>query len=197
LQRAAYPSNFISLFQDLPVLVTPVVETILNNWVNETLPALWEEDFATGAHLAREVGMVILALEDLPRITARTDARELVSYRRNLDQFCNATYREVVWVHVIQALLELSAEDIAGLDQIETMARIGRSLEDAGRRFGSPKTYEDLQDEFRAQMEKHLKENPQSVVGSLEVARIKDILIGQEAAERFIFRPRVQRLKSQ
>ena len=196
LQRAAYPSNFVSLFQELPVLVTPVVENILNNWVIETLPDLWEEDFATGAHLAREVGMVILALEDLPRVTARTDAKELVSHRRNLDQFCSAAYREVVLVHVTQALFELPAEDTGGFDQIESMARIGRSLEDAGRRFGSPKPYEDLQDEFRAQMEKYLKEKPRSAVGAIEVARVKDILIGQEAAERFVFRPRVQRLKT-
>jgi hypothetical protein len=196
LQRAAYPSNFVSLFQELPVLATPVVENILNNWVIETLPDLWEEDFATGAHLAREVGMVILALEDLPRVTARTDAKELVSHRRNLDQFCSTAYREVVLVHVTQALFELPAEDTGGFDQIESMARIGRSLEDAGRRFGSPKPYEDLQDEFRAQMEKYLKEKPRSAVGAIEVARVKDILIGQEAAERFVFRPRVQRLKT-
>jgi hypothetical protein len=196
LQRAAYPSNFVSLFQNLPVLVTPVVENILNNWVIETLPNLWDEDFASGAHLAREVGMVILALEDLPRVTARTDAKQLVSHRRTLDQFCSATYREVVVVHVTQALLELPAQDTGGFDHIESMARIARSLEDAGRRFGSPKSYEDLQDEFRAQMEKYIKDKPRSAVGAIEVARIKDILIGQEAAERFVFRPRVQRLKS-
>ena len=100
-------------------------------------------------------------------------------------------------MHVTQALLELPAEDTEGFDQIESMARIGRSLEDAGRRFGSPKPYEDLQDEFRAQMEKYLKEKPRSAVGAIEVARVKDILIGQEAAERFVFRPRVQRLKTQ
>lgn len=196
LQRAAYPSNFISLFQDLPVLVTPVIETTLNNWVIETLPDLWEEDFTTGAHLAREVGMVILSLEDLPRVTARTDAKELVAHRRHLDQFCSTTYREVVQVHVTQALLELPAEDTKGLDQIENMARAARSLEEAGRRFGSPKPYEDLQDDFLAQLEKHIKKNYQLASRSVEIARIKDILIGQEAGERFVFRPRVQRLRT-
>ena len=62
-----------------------------------------------------------------------------------------------------KALFELPAEDTGGFDQIESMARSGRSLEDAGRRFGSPKPYEDLQDEFRAQMEKYLKEKLVSI----------------------------------
>jgi hypothetical protein len=195
LQRAAHPSNFICLLQDLPIVVSPVVEDILNKWVSATLPELVEEDFATGAFLALEISLVVLALEELPRITARTDLKELISHRRNLDQFCSTTYREVVSAHVIQGLLELPTEDSDGFDEIERMARIARGLEDAGRRFGSAKPYEDLQDEFRTQMEKRLKGTAVSDVVVMEVARIKDILIGPEAEKRFIFRPRNQRMR--
>ncbi len=197
LQLAARPSIFISLLRDLPILVTPVIEDILNRWVGTTLPELAEEDFATGARMAHEIGMVIIALEELPRTTARTDAKELVTHRRNLDQFCRNTYREVVLVHVIQALLNLAPDDAEGLGEIESMARAARILEDAGRRFGSPKIYDELQNDFRTEMEKRLQDESPSVATAMEVARIGEILIGQEAAERFVYRPRRQRLRHQ
>ncbi|MCA3279487.1 MAG: hypothetical protein ING10_09485, partial [Roseomonas sp.] len=114
LQRAARPSMFVSLLQDLPAPTVPVVEDILNNWAGSNLPELLEEDLEAGARLAKEIGIVIIALEELPRIAAKTDAKELVAHRRNLDLFCRNTYREIVSVHVIQALLELSADDLEG-----------------------------------------------------------------------------------
>jgi len=197
LQLAARPSIFISLLQDLPILVTPVIEDILNTWVRTTLPELVEEDFATGARLAHEIGMVIIALEELPRLTARTDAKELVAHRRNLNQFCRNTYRELVSVHVIQALLELAPDDPEGLVRIESMARVARILEDVDRRFGSPKIYKELQDDFLVQMEKRLQDEPPSGATAMDLARIGEILIGKEAAERFVYRPRPQRLSSQ
>ena len=155
-----------------------------------------EEDLATGARLAREIGIVVIALEELPRITARTDAKELVAHRRNLDQFCRNTYREVVSVHVIQALLELKADDLEGMGHIESMARTARMLEETGRRFVISKPYEEVHDEFRTRMENRLQEETSSAATSMEVARIGEILIGQEAAERFVPRTRRQRLRN-
>jgi hypothetical protein len=197
LQRAQHPSVFVSLLQDFQAQRTPIVEDILNNWVGTTLPELTDEDFATGARLAREIGIVIIALEELPRITAKTDAKELVAHRRNLDQFCRNTYREVVSVHVIQALLDLAADDTEGTGQIESMARVARLLEETGRRFSSGKVYDELQDDFRTKMEERLQEDKPSAATAMEVARIGEILIGHEAAESFVFRPRHQKLRNQ
>lgn len=196
LQRAQRPSVFVSLLQDLQAQTTPIIEDILNDWVGTTLPELADEDFSTGARLAREIGIVITALEDLPRITAKTDAKELVAHRRNLDQFCRKTYREVVSVHVTQTLLDLTSDDTEGVGQIESMARIARILEETGRRFSSSKIYDELQDDFRTKMEERLQEEKPSAATAMEVARIGEILIGREAAERFVFRPRRQRLRN-
>jgi hypothetical protein len=69
-------------------------------------------------------------------------------------------------------------------------------LEETGRRFGPPKPYEELQDEFRTRVENQLQEETSSAATPMEVARIGEILIGQEAAERFASRPRRQRLRS-
>jgi hypothetical protein len=196
LQRAPRPSIFVSLLQDFQAQTTPIIEDILNDWVGTTLPEMADEDFATSARLAREIGNVIVALEELPRITAKTDAKELVAHRRNLDQFCRKTYREVVSVHVTQALLDLPADDAEGIGQIESMARVARLLEETGRRFSSSKIYEELQDDFRIRMEERLQDEIPSAVTAMEVARIGEILIGHEAAESFVFRPRRQRLRN-
>jgi hypothetical protein len=196
LQRAARPSNFVSLLRDLPPQALPVAEDILNKWVGATLPELLEDDFTTGARLARETGIVITALEELPRVTSKTDAKALVAHRRNLDHFCRTSYREVVTVHVIQSLLELTQEDSEAIGEIEAMARIARILEETGRRFGPPKSYEELQEEFRVQMEKRQQDEAQPGVTAMEVARIEEILIGREAAERFLSRARPQRVRS-
>jgi hypothetical protein len=190
MQRAAHPASFVTLLKDLPTQSVPVVEDVLNKWVSATLPELMEEDFASSARLAQQIGIVISALEELPRLTAKADAKQIVSHRRNLDQFCRTSYREVVSIHVIQALLELLPDDTESLEQIEQMARIARSLEDTGRRFGSPKIYEDLQDDFRAQMEKRQKEDGGVNITAMEMARIEEIMLGQEAAERFLYRRR-------
>jgi hypothetical protein len=163
-----------------------VVEGALNNWIGTTLPELAEDDFATSARLAKEIGAVIAALEALPRITAKTDAKVLVAHRRNLDQFCRTSYREVVSIHVIQALLEMTSEDTDTMGEIEAMARVARSLEDTGRRIGSPKPYEELQEQFRARMEKRQQGEAGSAMTEMEMARIEEILIGQEAAESFL-----------
>ena len=195
LQRAARPSNFVLLLKDLPAPVLPRLEDTLNKWVGATLPGLMEEDFATSSRLAQEIGIVITALEDLPRITAKTGATELVAHRRNLDQFCKTCYREVVSVHIIRAMLDLARDDAESIGEIEGMARIARSLEDIGRRFGSPKPYEDSQEEFRAQMESRQSESAQSGVTPMQVARIEEILIGREAAEKFLSRANRQGLR--
>jgi hypothetical protein len=190
LQRAARPSNFVGLLRDLPIQALSIVEEVLNGWVGTTLPELMEEDFATGARLAREVGIVLASLEELPRVTARTDAKELVAHRRTLDQFCRTSYREIVSTHVIQAILEISSDDSEALGEIEGMARIARSLEDVGRRVGSAKPYEDLQEDFRRSMEVRGTQQAKSGMTAMELARIEEILIGHEAAERFLSRAR-------
>lgn len=195
LQRAERPSNFVALLRDLPAPVLSVVETVLNNWIGTILPELAEHDFATGAHLAKEIGAVIAALEALPRITAKTDAKALVAHRRDLDQFCRTSYREIVSTHVIQALLEMTLEDSDTMGEIERMARVARSLEDTGRRIGSPKPYEELQEEFRARMEKRQQGEAGSAMTEMEMARIEEILIGREAAERFLAASRRQGLR--
>jgi hypothetical protein len=197
LQRAERPSNFVALLRDLPAPALPVVEAVLNNWIGATLPELAEDDLATSARLAKEIGVVIEALEALPRITAKTDAKVLVAHRRNLDQFCRTSYREVVSIHVIQALLEMTSADTDIMGEIEGMARVARSLEDTGRRIGSPKPYEEIQDEFRATMERRQQQEAGPGMTAMEMARIEEILIGREAAERFLSRTRGRGLRNQ
>ncbi|MCX7369902.1 MAG: hypothetical protein NTX90_13615 [Alphaproteobacteria bacterium] len=190
LQRAARPSNFLSLIRDLPTQVSGMIEDALNLWVGASLTEIAEDDFATGARLAREIGVIIVALEEQPKITAKIDARELVSHRRNLELFCRSSYREVVSVHVTKALLELAPDHSVELGEIEAMARVARSLEETGKRFGPPQSYAALQDEFRAQMEKLRQNDANAAVTPMEIARIEEILIGQEEAEFFLRRPR-------
>jgi hypothetical protein len=196
-QRAARPSNFLSLVRDLPSQVSGMIEDALNRWVSVTLPGLEEDDFTTGARLAGEMGLIIAALEGQPRITAKIDARELVSHRRNLELFCRSSYREVVSVHVTNALLELPPDHSGELGEIEAMARVARSLEETGKRFGPPQSYATLQDEFRAQMEKLRRNAANAAVTPMDIARIEEILIGGEAAERSLYRMRRTELKNQ
>ena len=196
LQRAARPSNFLSLIRDLPTQVIGMIEDALNLWVGATLTEIAEDDFATAARLAREIGVIIAALEEQPKITAKIDARELVSHRRNLELFCRSSYREVVSVHVTKALLELPPDHSGELGEIEAMARVARSLEETGKRFGPPQSYAALQDEFRAQMEKLRQNDANAAATPMEIARIEEILIGGEAAERSLYRMRRQELKN-
>ena len=197
LQRAARPSNFLSLVRDLPSQVSGMIEDALNRWVNVNLQGLEEDDFTTGARLAGEMGLIIAALEGQPKITAKIDARELVSHRRNLELFCRSSYREVVSVHVTNALLELPPDHSGELGEIEAMARVARSLEETGKRFGPPQSYATLQDEFRAQVEKLRRNEANATVTPMEIARIEEILIGGEAAERSLYRMRRKDLKNQ
>ena len=196
LQRAARPSNFLSLIRDLPTQVIGMIEDALNLWVGATLTEIAEDDFATAARLAREIGVIIAALEEQPKITAKIDARELVSHRRNLELFCRSSYREVVSVHVTKALLELPPDHSGELGEIEAMARVARSLEETGKRFGPPQSYAALQDEFRAQMEKLRQNDANAAATPMEIARIEEILNGGEAAERSLSRMRRQELKN-
>lgn len=190
LQRAARPSNFLSLIRDLPAQVSGMIEDALSLWVSATLPELAEDDFATGARLAGEMGLIITALEEQPKITAKIDARELVSHRRNLELFCRSSYREVVSVHVTQALLDLPPDHSSELGEIEAMARAARSLEETGKRFGPPQSYATIQEEFRTQMEKLRQDDSNAAVTPMEIARIEEILIGRESAERSLYRNR-------
>ena len=77
------------------------------------------------------------------------------------------------------------------------MARVARSLEETGKRFGPPQSYATLQDEFRAQMEKLRRNEANAAVTPMEIARIEEILIGGEAAERSLYRMRRKALKNQ
>jgi hypothetical protein len=197
LQRAARPSNFLSLVRDLPSQVSGVIEHALNLWVGATFTEIAEDDFATGARLAGEMGLIIAALEEQPKITAKIDARELVAHRRNLELFCRSSYREVVSVHITKALVDLRTGHSSELGEIEAMARVARSLEETGKRFGPPQSYATLQDEFRVQMEKLRQNGANAAVTPMEIARIEEILIGGEAAERSLYRMRRTELKNQ
>lgn len=190
LQRAPRPSVFAPLLQNMPPQFLDMFENLLMQCVGNTLLELPEVEFTAGAHLASDIGTLINALEEWHMTTKRLDAKELFSHRRNLDHYCLSTYREVVFVHVIQALMELHADQSETLAEIEAMARVARSLEETGKRFGSPQGYDAVQDEFHTQMKKAQQEPALLAAFAGEIARIREILISREAAERFILRSR-------
>ena len=190
LYRATRPSVFASLLRDKHWRNAGAVEGVLNRWVGSTLEELTEEDFDTAAILAEGVHAVLEALEDVPRAASRVNAQVLVAHRRKLDEFCRMTYREIVTVHVTQGLVELKPAAVDALNEIEAMARIARKLEDIGRRVGSPQSYLSIQQDFRGSIEKLQREDTPEGLSATELARIEEILIGQEEAELFLRRSR-------
>jgi len=196
LQRAPRPSVFAALLQDMPDQISDVFENSLMECVGNSLEELPEIDFATGAQLADDMGALINGLEDWHMTSRRLDARELFAHRRSLDQYCMTTYREVVSVHVIQALLEVHGDQTTTLGDIEAMAQIARSLEETGKRFGAPQGYDAVQEEFHSQMEKAQRDQAPIAAFAGEIARIREILLGRDAADRFLLRTRRQSLGS-
>ena len=187
LQRASRPSILLTLHKDFAPQMAGVIEEALNEWVATTLPNLMEDDFETGAQIAAEIGAVLATLETLPKLNTRGIATMLPAHRRNLDQFCRTTYRELVTVHVIQALLDIQPDQSDTLEEIEAMARIARKIEDVGRRLGSQQVYLANQEEFQTQMAKLLR-SESGFVSEQEIARIEEVLVGRESAERFLKR---------
>jgi hypothetical protein len=188
LQRSERPSLFLRLIGNLPPQVTGLVEQVLHQWVSNLLPALADEDFANGARLAAEMGLIIGTLEKQPKITAKVDAKELHVHRRNLDGFCRSAYLEVVSNHLIPALLDLRADQTGDMADIEAMARVARSLDETGRRVGPSQKYVAVQEEFRAALKKLQQRNLGAAVTAMDIARIEEILIGQVSDERFLDR---------
>lgn len=187
LQRALRPSILLSIHKDFPPQTAGVIEQTLNDWVTTTLPTLMEDDFETGTRLAAEIGAVLSQFESLPRINTRQVIAMLPAHRRNLEQFCRATYRELVTVHVTQPLLDFHPDQADGLEEIEALARIARRVEDTGRRLGSQQIYLAVQEEFRAQVGKLLR-SENALVSEQEIARIEEVLVGHESAERLLYR---------
>ncbi len=188
LQRASRPSVLLSLVKDFPTQLVNIIEDALNDWVGVTLPVLPEEDFEAGARLALEISGVITALENHPRVPGRIDAKLLIAHRRSLDDFCRSTYREIVSVHINEALTQLQDDDSEAVEDIEAMARIARSLEEAGRRFSAPQSYLAVQEEFRTRIERLLNQQDNPLLSGQEIARIEEILLGRETAERLLHR---------
>jgi hypothetical protein len=187
LQRASQPSILLSIHSNFGPQMETVIEETLNEWITTTLPILIEDDFETGARLAAEIGAVISTLETLPRLNTRQIAPMLPTHRRNLDQFCRNTSREIVTVHITQQLLDLSPNKSDILEEVEAMARLARKVEDTGRRLGSQQVYLAVQEDFRAQMGKLLRSDNASV-SEQEVARIEEVLVGRESAELLLYR---------
>ena len=187
LQRASQPSILLSIHSNFGPQMETVIEETLNEWITTTLPILIEDDFETGARLAAEIGAVISTLDTLPRLNTRQIAPMLPTHRRNLDQFCRNTYREIVTVHITQQLLDLSPNKSDILEEVEAMARLARKVEDTGRRLGSQQVYLAVQEDFRAQMGKLLRSDNASV-SEQEVARIEEVLVGRESAELLLYR---------
>lgn len=187
LQRALRPSILLTIHKDFTPQIAGVIEETLNGWVTTTLPNLMEDDFETGTRIASEIGAVVSTLETLPRLNARQITSELPAHRRSVDQFCRTTYRELVTVHVTQPLLDIQAYQSDALEEIEAMARIARRIEDIGRRLGSKQVYLAAQEEFHAQMGKLLR-SENSFVSKQEIARIEEVLVGRESAERLLSR---------
>ena len=194
LQSAPRLSIFVPLLQDIPAQISDIFENLLMQSVGNALKELPDIDFLTGEQLSADLGMLINALEDLHTTTRRLDAKELFAHRRFLDHYCLATYREVVSVHVIEALLAAHSGQSASLAEIEAMALIARGLEETGKRFGAPQGYGALQAEFHTQMENALRDRAPMAAFSSEIARIREILIGRDAADRFLLRARRQGL---
>lgn len=187
LQRALRPSILLSIHKNFPPQTAGVIEQTLNDWVTTTLPTLMEDDFETGTRLASEIGAVLSQFESLPRINTRQVIAMLPAHRRNLEQFCRTTYRELVTVHVTQPLLDFHPDQADALEEIEAMARLARRIEDTGRRLGSQQVYLAIQEEFSAQMRKLLRSENTSI-SEQEIARIEEVLVGRESAERLLYR---------
>lgn len=187
LQRASQPSILLSIHGNFGPQMETVIEETLNDWITTTLPNLIEDDFETGARLAAEIGAVISALDTLPRLNTRQIAAMLPTHRRNLDQFCRNTYREIVTVHITQQLLDLSPNKSDILEEVEAMARLARKVEDTGRRLGSQQVYLAVQEDFRVQMGKLLRADNASM-SEQEVARVEEVLVGRESAELLLYR---------
>lgn len=188
LHRATRPSVFASLLRDKHWRNAGLVEDVLNQWVGSILAGLADEDLDTAVNLAEGLRAVLEALEAMPRAASRVSADVLVSHRRNLDQFCRMAYREIVTVHITQGLVELKPAAVDALSEIEAMARTARRLEDIGRRVGSPQTYLSLQKDFHGSIERLQREDTLEGLSATELARIEEILIGQEAAALFLRR---------
>jgi hypothetical protein len=185
LQSAPRLSIFVPLLQDIPAQISDIFENRLMQSVGNALKELPDIDFLTGEQLSADLGILINALEDWHTTTRRLDAKELFAHRRFLDHYCLATYREVVSVHVIQPLLAINSGESATLAEIEAMALIARSLEETGKRFGAPQGYDAVQEEFHTQMENALRDRAPMAASASEIARIQEILVGREAADRY------------
>jgi hypothetical protein len=187
LQRASRPSILLTIHKHFGPQMASVIEETINDWVATTLQTLMEDDFETGVHLAAEIGAVLSTLETLPKLNTRQLTSMLPTHKRNLDQFCRTTYRELVMVHITQPLLDMPPDQSDILEEIEAMARLARRMEDTGRRLGSQQVYLAVQEEFSAQMRKLLRSENTSV-SEQEIARIEEVLVGRESAERLLYR---------
>ncbi len=183
MQRATHPVVFASLLKDSPIPNSGVVEDMLNKWVGSTFLAMTHVEFGAGARLAEQIRTVIEELEAVPRRQSSLAATDLTAHRRNLDQFCRFTYREMVSVHITQGLLNLEEEELDQLGEIEAMARDARSLEDTGQRVATSQSYAVIKDEFRARMERVLRSSSPPAVSATDVQRIEEILIGSTATK--------------
>ena len=188
LQRTPRRSVFLPLLQSLPKQISDIFEALLVQCVGDTLLELPEVDLATGAQLSNDIGALINALEDWHITTKRLYAKQLFTHRRNLDLYCRSTYREVISVHVIQALMELHDDKMETLAEIEAMALIARSLEETGKRFGAPRVYDELLEEFDTQMREAQQDPAPRAALAGAVTRIRQILMGREAPERSLQR---------
>jgi hypothetical protein len=191
LQSAPRPSVFAPLLLNMPDDISETFENMLMRHVGNTLARLPESDFAAGANLAADIGGLINALEDWHVTTRRLDPRELFAHRRSLAEYCLTAYREVISVHVAQALLDMDLDQSITPAEIEAMAKIACHFEETGKRFGTPQGYDVAKEEFQVQLDKAQHKHRPMAAFADEIIRIREILIGRDAADHFLLRTRL------
>ena len=194
LQRASQPSILCALTEQMPSQVAGIVEQVLESWVSRTLTEIPDSDPAMAVGAAEEILLILEALENAPRGIARPEKRDLIAHRRILDQFCRNSYQELLTTHVVDALQAISADTVDLLAEIEAMARLARRFENIGRRVGAGPRMETLKDRFRLQIQELEQQDIPSALSAMEFARIREIILGGDVAERVLYRHRRQRL---
>lgn len=171
-------ANFAALGSGMPGGIYEIVIQSLEEWIEEALPGLAEQDWIEATNKAEEIGRTVEALGLTPYFQIPRRRQQLSSFFWRLEEYCREMMLEIIDEEILPALTP-SAEPYSDerLLLVEGHARLAQRLETLGRHFGNDPAYDENQKRLAKAFS--LAEKTESGLGitAMDLARLSEILL--------------------
>lgn len=172
---------FTTLTSGMPPGISEIVIQCLEEWIEDALPKLAEQDWIEATDRADEIGKTVEALGLTPYFQIPRRRQQLSSFFWRLEEHCREMLLEIIDEEILPALApNTEPYSDSRFLAVESHARAARRLEILGRHFGNDPAYDENHRRLARAFGAAGKTKADLGITATDLARLGEILLGRQ-----------------